>query len=93
MHPATLITAATPPRILRRLVLGGALLLALTIALAPRSPGVHAQEARPASPPAAPASPKAPALSKPLVTAWLPGRTRPSNSHFTAAISAHIRMT
>ena len=61
MHPATLITAATPPRILRRLVLGGALLLALTIALAPRSPGVHAQEARPASPPAAPATPKAPA--------------------------------
>ena len=61
MHPATLIAASTPPRLVRRLVLGGAFLLALTIAVAPRTPGVHAQETRPPAPPATPAAPKAPA--------------------------------
>jgi hypothetical protein len=64
MHPATIIAAAAPPRIVRRVVLGGAFLLALTVAMAPRSPGVHAQEARPAPPAAMPAAPTAPAAPK-----------------------------
>ncbi len=64
MHLATIIAAATPPRIVRRVVLGGALLLALTVAMAPRSPGVHAQEARPAPSAAIPAAPAAPAAPK-----------------------------
>ena len=50
MHPATSI-AASPPRLVRRLVIGGAVVLALAIALAPQSPGLHAQEARPAGAP------------------------------------------
>ena len=60
MHPLTII-AASPPRVVRRLVLGSAAILALVIALAPRSPGVHAQDARPPAPPAPPAAAKAPA--------------------------------
>jgi Domain of unknown function (DUF6249) len=60
MHPASRIAAPSQPRAIRRLILGGALLLALTIAVAPRSGGVHAQDARPAAPAAAPAAPKAP---------------------------------
>jgi uncharacterized protein DUF6249 len=60
MHPVT-VTAARPPRLVRRLVIGGAVVLALAIALAPRSPGVHAQDARPA-PPAAPKAPAPPSL-------------------------------
>ena len=57
MHLATLIAAATPPRLVRRLVLGGALLVALTVALAPRMPNVHAQEPKQPAPPASPAAP------------------------------------
>jgi hypothetical protein len=60
MHPV-IVTAARPPRLVRRLVIGGAIVLALAIALAPRSPGVHAQDARPAPP----AAPKAPAPPSP----------------------------
>ena len=59
MHPATSI-AASPPRLVRRLVIGGAVALALVIALAPQSPGLHAQEARPVAPPAAPKAPAPP---------------------------------
>jgi hypothetical protein len=61
MHPAIMI-AARPPRLVRRLVIGGAVVLALAIALAPRSPGVHAQDARPPQPPAAPTAPAPPSL-------------------------------
>ena len=59
MPPAT-PSAAAPPRLLRRLVLGTALLLALAVALGPRTPPVHAQPSPPAAP-SAPAAPKAPA--------------------------------
>ena len=48
MTPATL--AVTSPRLARRLVLGTALLLALTVALAPRTPAVHAQQSAPPAP-------------------------------------------
>jgi len=53
--------APTSPRLVRRLVLGTTFLLAVTVALAPRSP-VHAQPSPPAAPaaPAAPTPPKAP---------------------------------
>src|SRR4029450_12493791 len=57
MPPAPLIALGPPSRLARRLVLGSAVLLALAIAIAPRSPGVHAQETRPPSPPAAPEAP------------------------------------
>jgi hypothetical protein len=54
--------AASP--LLRRFVLGTAFFLGLAVALAPRSPAVHAQE--PKSPPvAAPATPAAPAAKSP----------------------------
>jgi hypothetical protein len=56
--------AAGPPRIFRRIVLGTAFVIALTIALAPRTPAVHAQESRPPVPPAAPAAPTPPAPPK-----------------------------
>ena len=50
----------------RRLVLGGAFVLALAAALAPRVPAVHAQEPKTAAPPAAgqklPDTPKAPGV-------------------------------
>jgi hypothetical protein len=59
MHPAT-STAASPPRLVRRLVIGGAVVLALAIALAPPSAGVHAQETRPVTPPAVPKVPAPP---------------------------------
>ena len=59
MPPAT-PSAAAPPRLLRRLVLGTALLLALAVALGPRTPPVHAQPSPPAAP-SLPAPPKAPA--------------------------------
>ncbi|MEO8675938.1 MAG: DUF6249 domain-containing protein [Casimicrobiaceae bacterium] len=71
MHPATLIAAATPPRLVRRLVLGGAFLLALTIALAPRVPAVHAQETKQPAPPAAPAPPKATGTGTPSLNATI----------------------
>jgi hypothetical protein len=51
--------AAAPSRFLRRMVLGVALLLGLAVALAPRTPTVHAQE--PATPAAAPAATTKPA--------------------------------
>ena len=60
MHPASPIAASPPSRLARRLVLGSALLLALAVAMVPRSPGVHAQDARPPAPPAAPAAPVRP---------------------------------
>ena len=53
MYPAPLIAASPPSRLARRLVLGCAVVLALAIAVVPRLPGVHAQDARPAAPPAA----------------------------------------
>ena len=59
MHPAAPI-AASPPRLVRRLVLCGAALLAAAIALSPRPPGVHAQDVRPPVAPAVPAPPAAP---------------------------------
>ena len=58
--PSTASTAAARPRLLRRLVLGTAFLLALAVALGPRTPPVHAQPSPPAAP-GAPAPPKAPA--------------------------------
>lgn len=59
MTPATL--AAASPRLVRRLVLGTAFLLALAVALGPRTPIVHAQPAAAApAAPAAPTPPKAP---------------------------------
>ena len=64
MQPATATVSTHPSPLVRRLVLGGAFLLALTIALVPRHPGVLAQDARPALP-AAPAAPKPPATPKP----------------------------
>jgi len=64
MTPAT--PTAAPPRLVRRLVLGTALLLALAMTLAPRTPPVHAQPAPPApAAPAAPAPPKGPADAAP----------------------------
>lgn len=48
-----------PPPLPRRLVLGLALFLALFVAAVPRTPPVHAQEAKPSAPATAPA-PKAP---------------------------------
>ena len=48
--------AATPTRLMRRMILGGAFLLGLAVALAPRTPTVHAQE--PATSPAAAAKPQ-----------------------------------
>jgi hypothetical protein len=42
--PATALLAAAPTRLLRRMVLGGAFLLGLALALAPRTPAVHAQQ-------------------------------------------------
>jgi len=66
MHSTSI---AAPTRLTRRVVLGGALLLALAIAMAPRWPGVHAQDARPSAPPAAPAAPAPPAKpASPAVT-------------------------
>jgi uncharacterized protein DUF6249 len=58
-------TAAAPPSSghLRRWVLCGAIILGLAIAMAPRAPGVHAQDARPSSPPAAPAKPDSPSVN------------------------------
>jgi hypothetical protein len=57
MTPATL--ADTSPRLVRRLVLGTALLLALIVALGPRTPAVHAQPSAPPAPAAAPGPSKA----------------------------------
>jgi hypothetical protein len=69
MHPASLIAASPPSRLARWVVLGSAVLLALTVAMMPRSPGVHAQDARPPAPPAAPAAPMPPAKgSNPSLT-------------------------
>jgi hypothetical protein len=48
--------AATPTRLMRRMILGGAFLLGLAVALAPRTPTVHAQE--PATSPAAAPTPQ-----------------------------------
>ena len=60
MHRAT-PAAAPSPRLVRRLVLCGAALLAVGIALSPRPPGVHAQDRpTPPVPPAPPAAPKTP---------------------------------
>jgi len=66
MPPAPLIALGPPSRLARHVVLGSAVLLALAIAIAPRSPGVHAQETRPPAPPAAPEAPAKPA--KPSLT-------------------------
>ena len=63
MRSSTPTPADLPSRSIRRFVLGGAFMLAMTIWLAPRTPAVLAQEAKPAIP-AAPATPsvsKAPA--------------------------------
>lgn len=65
MRPAPSIAASPSPRLARRLVLGSAVILALTIAIAPRSPGVHAQDGRPPSAPATPAAPASPAQPSP----------------------------
>ena len=61
MPAAPLIALSPPTRLARRLVLGSAVLLAVAIAMAPRSPGVHAQDARPPMPPPAPEAPAMPA--------------------------------
>ena len=47
------IAASGTTRVFRRLVLGGAFVLALAVALAPRVPAVHAQEPKTTNPPAA----------------------------------------
>jgi hypothetical protein len=61
-QPATLAPHVATSRLFRRLVLGTAFFLGLAVALAPRSPTVHAQE--PASAPAtAPTAPKPPTKS------------------------------
>jgi hypothetical protein len=40
------VTSVTPSRLARRLILGTALLIGLAVALAPRTPAVHAQETK-----------------------------------------------
>lgn len=59
MNRTTLAAGAAPTRLARRLVLGTAFLVGLAIALAPRTPSVHAQESK-AAPATAP-NPQPPA--------------------------------
>ena len=61
MNRPTAPTPAAPTRLLRRIVLGTAFFLGLAVALAPRTPAVHAQE--PAAAPATAAEPAARSLT------------------------------
>ena len=72
MRPLTPVATSKPSRQVRRLVLGAALLLALTVGQIPRTPAVHAQEGQPSLPspgsvtpaPKPPVAPVKPAVSK-----------------------------
>jgi hypothetical protein len=66
MLASTPVATSMPSRSVRRLVLGAALLLALTVGEVPRTPAVHAQEAQPSLPPPGSVSPAPKAQAAPV---------------------------